>query len=262
VIDGADVYTFTLTTARIGQIEAVVPPASQEGTASSASIAWVSSQDIPEVRVSGRIPPGSTISQPVDGAGLTSGSDGYSYYSKTFTDVSAGDRLDLTFAYTAPAAAPSSAIPAGASAPSSNNSGAVAAIVLIVVVGVAFFAVAVRRRRLSPATIMLFVVAVVLSGGIFAVTQSSKPPVVDGLLTRTFGGVGACTTASLPLTPAPGVDLAADGGKLIDSLAGVESVGQVTLDVTAPLITVEYCDSSTDEQTIKAALASTGLVSW
>lgn len=307
-IDGADVYTFTLTKARIGQIEAVVPPASREGTASVASIAWVSPQDVPEVCISGRIPSGSTISQPVDGAELTSGSDGYSYYSKTFTGVSAGDRLDLTFAYTAPATAPSSsAAPVGTSAPSSNT-GAIMIIMLVVGIGVGVSAVAVSRkmsaraedapvadaapakkkasaassrsesgskpksgtssapaaprRKLSPATIMLLILVIVLGGSIFALAQSSKPPAVNGLITRSFGGLSACTTASLSLTPAPGADLGKDGNKLIDSLASVESIGEVTLDVPKSLLTVKYCESSTDEQTIKAALASTGLVSW
>lgn len=307
--EGADVYTFTLTKARMGQVEVITPPAAFDGQSTYAkSIEWVSAQAVPEVNISGRIPTGSTISQQVEGAQMQPGPDGFSYYTKTFTDVKPGDTVGLAFAYSAPPAAPAGAV---TGAPASDNTMPMLIAFLVVVVGAALFAVGISkkmgakraraagdaleddddespeaptpatvavvmesadetpepdepvvRKRMSPVALMAVILGLVVVIAFVVVGQSSKPTLVDGTLSRAFGGVGACQTAALAFTPADGVDLAREGDKLIDSLNGIESIGQVTLYPAESRITVEFCDSSTNEEAIKGALASTGLVSW
>ncbi len=112
---------------------------------------------------------------------------------------------------------------------------------------------------MSPVVLMTVILGLVVVIAFVVVGQSSKPTLVDGTLSRKFPGVGACQTAALAFTPADGVDLASQGDKLIDSLSAIESIGQVTLYPAESRITVEFCDSSTNEEAIKGALASTGL---
>jgi hypothetical protein len=308
-VDGADVYAFTLTKAPMGQVEVIMPPAAFDGQSTyTTSIEWVSNQDVPKVEVSARIPSGSTVTQAAEGAKTLPGPDGYSYYTKSFTDVKPGDKLSLAVAYTAPAAAP---IGAGATAPASSSPVPIIIALMVVVIGAALFAVGISRKmaakralaagdyddtdtddaiepqpasasladessadendeavepaaskRLSPVALMTVALALVVVIAVVVVGQTTKPTQVDGTITKAYGGVGACTTAALALKPADGVDLARDGDKLIGALNGIESVGLVTLYPAESRMTVEYCDSSTDEGTIKNALASTGLVSW
>ncbi len=142
--EGADVYTFTLTKARMGQVEVITPPAAFDGQSTYAkSIEWVSTQAVPEVNITGRIPVGSTISQQVEGAQMQPGPDGFSYYTKTFADVKPGDTVGLSFAYSAPAAAPAGA---ATSAPASDNTLPVVIAFLVVAIGVALFAVGISRK--------------------------------------------------------------------------------------------------------------------
>lgn len=118
-----------------------------------------------------------------------------------------------------------------------------------------------RRRSKAPIVIVVGGLAVAVIA-FLVVGQANKPQSVDGTFTANYPGVGACTSSNLQLTPAAGVDLAKQGDKLVDSLAGVESVGNVTLYIAESRMTVEYCESSTSEEQIKQVLASTGLVTW
>lgn len=297
--DGADVYTFTLTKARVGQVEIITPAVAFDGQAYTPSLTWVATQAVPEVRMSARIPAGSTIARPAEGAALEPGPEGYSYYTARFTDVKPGDTPSLAFAYSA---APAAAAPAAAGGGAADNTALLIVVLVVVVAAGAALAVSVSRkmasrsgagddddevvdtrgdrsapsvqpsaeestdepapRRVRPAVLMVTGLVLVVAVAFVMVGQSSKPQLVNGTLTRAFGGVGACTSTTLALTPAQGVDLARDGDKLIDSLAGIESIGLVTLHVDRSEMTVEFCDSSTNDGAIRNALASTGLVSW
>lgn len=306
-VDGRDIHTFTLTQSHVGQVEVAMPPSGFDGVSTyMPNITWISNQDVSSVEASVRIPRGSTIASPAEGAALEPGPEGYSYYTKTFKDVSAGDELKFTFAYTAPAA-PAQAAPAAGS----GGAGAIVPIaVFLVLVGAgAFIALKVSQKMAakragaqpvmidepddaafepahadvqpqadhdvqddavepatgspsrSPRPIVVAVGAVVVMVLAFVVVaQSTKPQVVNGTITRSYPGVGACTSTTLDLTPAAGVDLASSGDKLVDSLATVESIGDVTLYIAESRISVEFCTSSTNEQRIKETLAATGLV--
>jgi len=100
-----DVYRFTLTKARIGQVEIPTPkPLIYDGTTYTPSLSWVSSQDVPEVKLSVRMPQGAQVTKAAAGGSIVPGPTGYSFYVKTFSDVKAGDALDLTYSYTPPVA--------------------------------------------------------------------------------------------------------------------------------------------------------------
>lgn len=313
--DGLDIYSFSLSKSRIGQLEVTVAPPAAEGTAVSPAIALTAHQDVPEVRVGVRVPQGSTVVQGQTGAEMSPGPQGYSYYAMTVNDVKQGDPIELAFTYSAPAQAPAQT-PTQSGASETTSSVVVPIVLLLVVVAVGAALVlkvsakmgnrggdingsqvveaassdssdsshqapaqvtdesqsssdqsddgenaVATRRSLTPIMIAVGVIAVIVVA-FTVVGQSTRPQSVDGTFTRQYPGVGACTSADLKLTPAPGVDLAKDGNKLVDSLAGVESVGNVTLYVADQRITIEYCESSTNEEQLKQTLGSTGLVTW
>jgi len=145
---GTDVYRFTLTKARTAQIEILSPTAVPfDGTTYAPSVAWISSQDVPEVRLTVRIPLGAQVTKAASGAAVEAGPAGFSYYSKSSTNVKAGDALALDFAYAAPLAA-ASAAKAG-SASSDPTTGLLVAIgaLLIGAVGLLVYNVNKQRTR-------------------------------------------------------------------------------------------------------------------
>lgn len=103
--NGMDIYRFTLTKARIAQVEGTVPgAASFDGTNYITGLKWTAWQAVPEVRISQRIPQGSQVVQAAPGASLQPGGTGYSYYTKTVKEPKAGDVVELSFSYSLPAA--------------------------------------------------------------------------------------------------------------------------------------------------------------
>lgn len=133
---GMDVYSFTLTKARTGQVEVSLPSAiSFDGTTYRAAVKWTAVTDIPDVNLFVRVPNGTQVTEPAEGAEMTAGPQGFSYYKRAIKGVKAGTPVDLTFAYTAPAQAAGGAVagaPAGASQPSNN---ALPLALIIVLVG-------------------------------------------------------------------------------------------------------------------------------
>jgi hypothetical protein len=142
-VGGSDVYRFTLTKSRTAQIE--VPIADDQpfdGTTYTSALAWTATSAVPEVRLNVRVPQAAQIATAQVGAALQPGDAGYSFYTKTFTNVKAGDKLDLTAAYSIPAVG---AAPKTATAASGSNS--IVPIVLVIVVVGAFAGLAVGVRR-------------------------------------------------------------------------------------------------------------------
>jgi len=115
---GMDVYRFTLSTARIAQVEGTVPNVTSfDGTNYVTALKWTAWQAVPEVNLSQRIPQASQIVQSLAGASVQPGPTGYSYYTKTVTSPKVGDVLDLSFSYAPPAVgATSGGTTAGSSA--------------------------------------------------------------------------------------------------------------------------------------------------
>lgn len=137
--DGSDIYSFTLTKARVAQVEVAVPAwTAFDGTNYTSNLKWTAWRDLGEVRVSERLQSGATIVQGVDGASLQPGDAGYSYYTKTVAGVKAGDAVGLSYIYAAPAAAAGTSAP-GATAASGDDT-VVLTLVVVVVVGAMGFA--------------------------------------------------------------------------------------------------------------------------
>lgn len=312
--NGLDVYRFTLTRARMVQIEGLVPSATSfDGAKYSTAFAWTPSQDVPQLRISQRIAQGSQIASTSAGASLQPGGSGNSYYTKTVTDVKAGEPVELAFSYTAPAAGAA----AGGATPSRSGSGTTPVALLVLGFSAALLvlgfgvnrkmaakrqesaetvgrvsereqteadapfevegeeAVPARRKAAcsapDPATqdkpasgrMLVPIVAVVgalVLGFAIAGARGTSATVVDGKLSRNFGSTSACQSSSIALIPNKGVDLAEKGDKILSSFDGMAGVGNVTIDVAASRIDIGWCESSQTEQTIRDAVASSGLV--
>jgi len=114
-----------------------------------------------------------------------------------------------------------------------------------------------KRNMLLPtiAVVGLFAAGIVGIGMI-----SSSAPIVNGKITKDFGAASPCTKATIPVTPAEGVDLAAKGGAIVDAFKGQDGVGPVTLDIAASVVNVEFCASSQSEESMRQFLTATGLV--
>lgn len=216
-----DVYTFTMTKARTAQIEIPTSEAPLfDGTSYKPSLKWTASQDTPEIALRVRIPREVQIAAPVAGATLQAGDAGYSMYSKTFTNVEAGDKLDLTFAYTLTAAPASSG--AGASR-SSTDTTTLVIIVALLVAAFGLLALKVRgtqtptsedateeedepqrkqrasapsesadevakpAKKVKPAYVVLGVVGALVIGTVIAANSGTSARIVDGKIKKSFG---------------------------------------------------------------------------
>ena len=147
-VKGVDVYRFTLTKARTAQIEIPTPkPLAYDGTTYTPFVSWVSSQDVPEVKLSVRMPQGAQVTKVATGAATEPGPTGFSFYSKTISNVKAGDELDLTYSYTPPVAG---AVPVKAAA-SGSDVGAVALVAGILAVALGILVVKMKSRAANPA---------------------------------------------------------------------------------------------------------------
>jgi len=149
---GMDIYRFTLTKARIAQVEGVVQGmGGSDGANSTAALKWTAWQSVPEVRISQRLPQGTTIAQAAPGATLQPGDAGYSYYTKTVKAPKAGDVIDLTFTYALPAAG----APVGGGASTGPSSGSAPTIIVfsLAVAAFGFFIYRVRLKMRAKARI-------------------------------------------------------------------------------------------------------------
>lgn len=147
--DGQDLYTFTLTKARIAQIEAVVPPAivTTNGLY-SVNFSQVAFADAPEYVVAIQVPQAAQLSEtPTGTASLAPGPTGYRYYQQSFPKVKAGDPIAVAFSYTLPAGATT-----GTAAPAAGGGSSM--LVPILLVGVALLLGAALvvgvRRKMNP----------------------------------------------------------------------------------------------------------------
>jgi len=120
---------------------------------------------------------------------------------------------------------------------------------------------AAAKSGLRPQHVVTGALVLMLAVAVFVMArQATSSAFVNGTLTRSFGGASACTAVKIPLTPKPGVDFEKDAGKLMDALAGLESLGQVTIALEPPSIDVAYCESTITEQQVRDRLESAGIV--
>lgn len=141
--EGTDLYTMTLTKSRMGQVEAIIPPITQtDGTDYVTDAVWTPFANVPEARISVRVPARATITQvgQAETGRLFPADQNYSYFSKTVTDIKKGTPVTLQFAYAL------SAAPAGATGDGGSSWVFVILILGIAIVGFAFAATAIRKK--------------------------------------------------------------------------------------------------------------------
>lgn len=295
-VDGLDVYRFTLTTARTGQVEVLTPGSTAfDGTNYTATIGWKSTQDVPEVRLGVQVPQGATLVSESPGASLQPGDATNSYYTKTIPSVKAGDALDLAVGYNAPATPASAAVP-----PASGTNPALPIILILAVIAIALVFLVMTRRKPSatpvaeepvaarslesepddetpaedePATsapsragaakrtrITAAIIAVIVILAVFIAIQTTKPQQVGDTITQVFVPGEACTTAAFPLVVTGDAEPQATADVLFAALKPVTGLNWGTYNAATSSIDVGFCDSETSETLVRQALSTTGML--
>ncbi len=291
--DGLDVYSFTLTKARRGQLEVVSSGIfSTAGEVTTSSLSWTSHIDVGSVSIFARVPATAQLVEPAEGAAIEQGTGGYNYYGRTLTDVKAGAPIALAFSFTAPAAAAAPGSPA-----SSGDSNLVLFVVFgLVAVGGFVFIRAVNRkikarsdlesdeispsvsktgdsiesadeddedspssatgRKVSPALVITgLVIAAVVAGGIVASGTSSEVQVLPDGFVQEFAQGDACNSVTLRLNEVP---TKSSAKTLFEAVRAAEPLRAMAY-TDDPRIEVGFCDSTTNAQAVQSALAATGL---
>jgi hypothetical protein len=294
------VYSLRLAKSRIGQIEAVLPTAvAYDGSRYAVALAWTAPEDIPEVNVMVRVPQGSQIVTPMDGARMVTGDSGYSYYERSSSGVKSGQNLGIAMAYTL-AGQP---LQTGAAAGGSD------AALIVVLIGLGalalfavFFVVSRKTRRTADAdlaeesdshdrskeapradndgdadgelpprapmsrtkvTILVLVVlamALPILAVAIAMVDARKPQFSGDSVTQTWAQQEACATASIPLNVSSPSEASAGAQRLFDAIKDVDGIVSATVRFSDPHIEIGYCESSSSEADLRQRLASTGLV--
>lgn len=298
---GMDVYSMTLTKAPMGQVEVVLPSAvAFDGSTYRAALGWTALSEVPNVNLFVRIPSGAQVTEPAEGAEVIPGPPGYSYYSRKATDVKPGAKLDLVFAYTAPAGAAAGGAAPGAPAPASNNTLPMVLIIAFVVGALALVYIGVKGKMAGGAAEEVVEEAPKRSARTATVTadvandspeeedapvRKSKAPLIVGIVVvgivvagalaansgtgtkqfgnefvRDFGNPSACTSTSVKLNVPQGEDPEQVAEKVFSAAKGVESVGMVTVDIAAGTAKIAYCESSASKEQVLAAVGTTGML--
>lgn len=137
-----DVYTMRLTRSHVAQVEGLIGRVTaRDGDAMVTALAWTPIADVPEIRISARVPAGARIvnARPEEAARLIPADGMWSYFSRTVENVRANEPVTLTFAYTLGQAG-------GPAAPRSNGV-AIAVIVLAGLVLLGLFGTLIAKKR-------------------------------------------------------------------------------------------------------------------
>jgi hypothetical protein len=291
-----DVYTFTLTKARIGQIEVLSSSIFSAGNGvTNSSLSWTNHVDVAAFSIYTRVPQSAQIIQAADGAVLEQGSGGYSYYGRVLKDVKANTPTTIDFSFKASAAAP-----AGGAAAGSDNSTFVLFVLFGLVAGGGFFFIrAINRkmrlrtatepeparvstasksasvksaerndetpdadegpavsRRVNPA---LIISGVVIAGIVIAGFMASGTSSDVQVLPDGFAQEFAAGDACGTLTlRLTEVPTKSSAKKLFDAVKVVEPLRAMAY-TNDPRIEIGFCESTTDAKSVQAALAVTGL---
>lgn len=117
-----------------------------------------------------------------------------------------------------------------------------------------------RSRRIHPLLPVIALVGVFVLAFSIAGAKSTSTKVVDGRISRDFGSTSPCQSTSIPFSPVPGVDLAAEGGKILEGFEGMEGVGVVTIDLNQSKVDLAWCESSQTEESMRQVINSSGLI--
>jgi len=115
-----------------------------------------------------------------------------------------------------------------------------------------------RKKKAPMLAVTIGITVVLIAFVIAAGTGSSKPVVVDGMVTKTLAQVDECAVATLNLALPAGSDTAEVADDVFNALQGTSGVGKVTVFEEDPRIVVNYCQSFTDESVIRGKLEPTG----
>ena len=100
-----DVYAFTLTKSRLGQVEILTSDiVTSTANGYEVKLNWTADAPVPAVRMAMAMPPNAVVKKTAPGAQLTSDSTGNKYYYITVSDVKAGQTVSLNFTYAIPTA--------------------------------------------------------------------------------------------------------------------------------------------------------------
>lgn len=118
-----------------------------------------------------------------------------------------------------------------------------------------------QPKKIKPAYLIVVVVGLLVVAGVIAGGQGVSAKVAGGTIKKSFGAASPCTSASIPLMANQGVDLGAQGEKLLDSFIGQEGIGDVVLDLDRSVVDITFCESLQTDESIRQILTGTGLVS-
>lgn len=145
-VGDSDVYTFTLTQSRTGQIEVTSPGVLRfDGTGYIAAVKWAPSSPVKQVNLNVLIPPNGQVSTADEGLQTVPAGSGYSYLRKVAKDPKLGEPITINVNYTLSAVAP------GAGAPQTNSSFPVVLLALLFGFGGLIAVLAIRNKTRARA---------------------------------------------------------------------------------------------------------------
>lgn len=294
-----DLQSFTVSEGYRAQVEALVPGAilMNDGV-KVAALSWTAPQDIPVVNAMIRLPAGSEIATMTPGATIAPGPTGFQYLERSFTDVAAGDLLELSITYTPPAGAAAGAPVSGTGAQGNSTSDALIPLLFIAAaLGVAAMMFMSVKRKMSPSTaeetevdsdssaaagggvtvaaddagdaeparttlpigVITAIVAVVfVVGAAVAINLGTQPQVSNGTISAQIATVNECTRSTFSLAIPDGTSIEKASEEIFDALRMTTGIGLVTVYTDDPRVEVGYCESSNNEPAIRQVLTTTG----
>lgn len=123
-----DIVVFTLTKARRGQVEAKYPAGlTKNGSTSISGFDFIPAMPAASAEIGVEIPPGAKVGKVTAGATPQSAGQGVSFYTRSFSNVTTGQKLSLSVRYTGGAAPTGAqASPQAGAQPPAGSAGAVA----------------------------------------------------------------------------------------------------------------------------------------
>jgi len=293
-VNGSDVYAFTLAKSRKAQVEVTAASSLPfDGSLYTPSVTWRSTEAVPEVRMSVRVPEGASVATAVAGAVMQPSDHGYALYVKSFKDVKAGDVVELAFAYRLTGAT-TGATPASGQAASGGITGPLIAVVVVLGAIVLVFASrgkrpaaaederpaqdgtavartegdgvdelpnpAAERARFKRRVATGVVIVLVIGAGLLIGRMNTGAKTTGDTISETFSAGEPCATATFTISPQPGANPGATAESLFSALRPLTGLNTGTYDFKTSTLVVGYCESQSSEPTLRQALEKTGLL--
>ncbi len=114
-----------------------------------------------------------------------------------------------------------------------------------------------RSMRIAITVGLVTMLAIVFGA---LLLNARQPAVSSDTISKVFSSQDPCATATIPLTLPDGVDADEAAGRIFDILQTTDGMRAATIYRADPRLEVGFCESSTSEQAIRAALAPTGFI--